>query len=167
MRDSRRNWVSELNQQALAPFCDLPKRRHRRGERARGREKHSRPKQKRCRKGSARNMTDKPLVSSPEDAAPRRTRTVHFAGLTLDAHLKRAVERVGQRWAEEVLTDLPKERRVGAWPGRMSEARAQLTGSVVPMLRQGGHWPAAHGTDFESAARLLNRVAKAVWSART
>ena len=85
----------------------------------------------------------------------------------LDTNLKHAVERVGQRWAEVVLNGLPDERRVGAWPGRMSEARAQLIGAVVPMLRQGGHWPAARGTDFESAARLLNRVAKAVWSART
>ena len=114
-------------------------------------------------------MGDKPPVSSdkpPDDFVSRRAHTAHVAALTLDAHLKQAVERVGRRWAEEVLSNLPKERRVGAWPGRLSEARAQLVGVVVPILRRGGRWPAAHGTDFELAARVLNQVAKAVWFAR-
>jgi len=101
-----------------------------------------------------------PLVS-------RREGTTVFSALTLDDNVKAAVERVGRRWAEEVLAHLPKARRVGAWPGRMSEARAQLLGAVVPMLRKKGRWPTAGGTDFESAARLLNRIAKAVWAART
>jgi hypothetical protein len=81
--------------------------------------------------------------------------------------VKCAVETVGERWAIDVLDGLGTHRRCGAWPGRMSEARAQLHYAVMPILRHARRWPPARGTDFEAAARLLNSVANTVWLAHT
>lgn len=85
-----------------------------------------------------------------------------------DAELRTRAEIVGLQWAQRWFDRAEREQRVlfGAWPGTMSEARAQVVRTLVPWLRERGAWPTADVTNFEATARVVYVSARAAWRQR-